>query len=358
MHGPRRTARPRIRAKVGLGAASTRRRVGGVRNELGGEAVEQSTMSATNPSTLWRTKLRSTLPGIVHERQVAHCLENDLIGIGWGDFDLDDGSSLDVVADTIERKDEPGWGRAAAQTVRRFGQQAQEGDFVWTRDTNGRYLLCRITGPYRYDISPASRAADVHQVRRVEWAPRPLNDLEVPGGVIRCFVGVGSSFSRIHDKGASRLTPHLWETLHGRTPPTLDITPRDVLTSYLDPYDVEDLVYVWLQVSEGCVALPRSRQRDTPAYEWTMIDRRSGHRAIAQVKTGSEPVDLAALARAVVDDQTDTYAFATCEQYLGDRSLVTKVVTVDELLNFTAAHSALLPARVRTWFALASAADS
>jgi len=81
--------------------------------------------------------------------------------------------------------------------VRRFGEPASIGDWVWTRDTHGRYLLCRITGPYRYDGSDAPRQVDVHQVRDAMWAPRPLNDWEVPGGVIRYFVGPGSSFSQL-----------------------------------------------------------------------------------------------------------------------------------------------------------------
>ena len=108
----------------------------------------------------------------------------------------------------------------------------------------GRYWLCRITGAYRYDGSDAARKVDVHQVRDAQWAPRPLNDLEVPGGVIRCFIGTGLSFSRIHDPAARQLTPYLWEKLHDRPLPELVMSPKEVLTSHLDPYDVEDLVYV------------------------------------------------------------------------------------------------------------------
>ena len=258
--------------------------------------------------------MRSTVPGIDHAEQVAHCLDRGLIGIGWRIDDLPVGTPLDVVCQTIEDEPAEGWGRAAAQTVRRFGEQAEVGDFVWTRDTSGRYLLCKITGDYRYDIGDASKRVDVHQVRDVAWAPRPLNDLEVPGGVIRRFVGTGSSFSRIHDDSARLLTPYLWTKLHGRPLPQLTITPAEVLASHLDPYDVEDLVYVWLQVARDFVALPRARQRDTPAYEWTMIHRGTGRRGIVQIKTGSEPVDLQALANARADDETDTFAFADQRQ--------------------------------------------
>lgn len=304
---------------------------------------------------LWRTKLRSSLAHVDHAKQVEHCVKHKLIGIGWGIHELPDGTPLDMVLQTIESGSTEGWGRGAARIVRRFGEDAHIGDFVWTRDTSGRYLLCRITGPYRYDISDGAKAVDVHQVRSVEWAPRPLNDLEVPGGVIRCFIGTGESWSRIHNVGARLLTPYLWEKLHDRPLPTLALTPHEVLTSHLDPYDVEDLVYVWLQVARGYIALPRARQRDMPAYEWTMIHRETRRRAIVQIKTGSTPVDLSALAAAVVDEATDTYAFATNGGYEGDATLVTEVIGSDELLRFACEHPELLPVRVQTWFELTTA---
>lgn len=302
--------------------------------------------------TLWRTKLRSTVPGVDHAAQVAHCLDHELVGIGWRIDELPNHTPLEQVSNWIENRSDPGWGRTSAQTVRRFGEQAIAGDFVWTRDTSGRYLLAKIVGEYRYDISEAAKLVDVHQVRDVEWAPTPLSDLDVPGGVIRRFVGTGSSFSRIHDDPARLLTPYLWEKLHGRALPTLSIKPQEVLASHLDPYDVEDLVYVWLQVARGYIALPRARQRDTPAYEWTMIHRETGRRGIVQVKTGSSSVDLQALANARADDQTDTFAFATCGTYDGDVGLVDEVIGSQELLRFVADHLELLSGRVRTWFEL------
>jgi hypothetical protein len=310
-------------------------------------------MSGDGQPVLWRTKLRSTLPGIDHAKQVAHCLQRGVVGIGWGLDDLPTGTTLDLVCETIEKRDELGWGRTAARTVRRFGEEARVGDFVWTRDTAGRYLVSRLAGPYRYEMSAEATAVDVHQVRDVEWAP-PLNDLDVPGAVIRAFIGTGLSFSRIHDQRARELTPYLWEKLHGRSLPDLAISPGHVLSSHLDPYDVEDLIYIWLQAERGYLALPRARQRDTPAYEWTMIDRAGKRRGIVQVKTGEDRVDLGALAAAVADDATDTYAFATCGRYDGDPDCITEVIAAEDLLSFAIRHRAILPPRVRTWFDLAS----
>ena len=138
------------------------------------------------------------------------------------------GSSLEAVCQAIEQNPARGWGRRAALTVRRFGAEAKTGDFVWTRDTDAHYRLCRITGGYRFDASPAAAKVDSYQVRRVEWARAAFGDLDVPGAVVRGFVGSADSFSRIHDHSARMLTPYLWEKLHGREPPRLHVTGSDL----------------------------------------------------------------------------------------------------------------------------------
>ncbi|MGQ0504454.1 MAG: hypothetical protein ACT4TC_03975 [Myxococcaceae bacterium] len=249
--------------------------------------------------------------------------------------------------EAIRTRKEKGWGPRAAGIVKRFGTEIELGDFVWTRDTSGRYLLGQITGPYRYDLSAAATAVDVHQVRTVDWAPHPINDLDVPGGVIRCFVGRAECFCRVRDDGARKYTFCLWEQIHGRPPRRLGMAGEEILTRLLDPHDVEDLVYVWLQVVHGYVVLPRARKRDTPVYEFTVIHRDTGRRAIAQVKTGSTPVDLDAL-RSAAANGLDAFAYATSGKYVGDRSCTTVIETA-ELLRFCRESEQVLPPRVRTW---------
>ncbi len=309
-------------------------------------------MPATQPKlpTLWRTKLRSTLH-TNHAAQEQHCRDRGLIGIGWRMDELPAAASLDLACQAIEERE--GWGRKPAAIVRRFGEKAQVGDFIWTRDVHGGYWVCRITGPYRYDGSDAAKLVDVHQVRDVQWAPKALNELEVPGGVIRRFVGQGESFCQMHDPAAQRLTPYLWGRLTGEPVELPRITAKEVLKEYLDPYDVEDLIYVWMQVDLGYVALPRARQRDTPVYEWSMLHRDSKRRGVVQVKTGSTPVDVAGLAAAIDPTDTDAFAYATSETYDGeDHGLVRRIADA-ELIDFAHHHPKLLSPRVALWFDLA-----
>ena len=304
------------------------------------------------PPIIWRTKLRSLKPGVDHAKQVAYCIEGGRVGIGWGTEGLPTGTSLAEVLTAIRTNELSGWGRQAASTVRLFGEEAKLGDFVWTRDLQGRFRLGRITGRYRYENSAKAKANDTHQVRKADWAEQPLGDLEVPGAIIRAFSGTSTSFSRMWNTGARIYTAWLWERLHGREPSRLEFTRAEVLEQ-LEPYDLEDLIYTWMQVSEGYLALPKARRTDTPAYEWTMLHRETHMPAILQVKSGEQGVDLDALAAAAPNDTTRLYAFSSAGIYTGSPPRAVICIETSDLLAFVAQHPDLLPPRVSTWFDLA-----
>jgi hypothetical protein len=58
--------------------------------------------------------------------------------------------------------------------------------------------------------------------------------------------------------GARIYTAWIWEKLHGREPPRPEFSPAEVLVQ-LEPYDLEDLIYTWMQVS-----IWRCRRRAAP----------------------------------------------------------------------------------------------
>lgn len=303
-----------------------------------------------SPPTIWRTKLRSLKPGVDHQEQVDHNFDDGIVGIGWGIEALPDGASIKDVLAAIGSQ--PGWTKDAVHTVRRFGEDAEIGDYIWTRDLHGRFRLGRITGPYRYENTELAKRTDTHQVRDCEWANQPLSDLEVPGAVIRGFVGTSTSFSRMWDEGARIYTAWLWEKLHGRDPAPLSFTHLEVLQQ-LEPYDLEDLVYTWMQVAEDYLALPKARRTDTPAYEWTMLNRKTFAPAIVQVKSGNEAVDLEALAAAAPNTGTIMFACSASGQFTGHPPREIRCISPTELVDFVHEHERLLPSRVRTWFELA-----
>jgi hypothetical protein len=284
--------------------------------------------------------------------QVDYCLAGGVVGIGWGVEALASGAPLADVLAAIRETELRGWGVQAASTVRLFGEEAKVGDFVWTRDLHGRFRLGRIDGDYRYDNSDKAKATDTHQVRDADWAEQPLSDLEVPGAIIRAFSGTSTSFSRMWNRGARLYTAWLWEKLNGREPAPLDFSPAEVLEQ-LEPYDLEDLIYTWMQVCGDYLALPKARRTDTPAYEWTMLHRKTHRPAIVQVKSGDQAVDLEALAAAAPNDETILYAFSAANMYTGNPIRMPTKIATDELLAFVMSAPELLPERVRTWFELA-----
>jgi hypothetical protein len=302
-----------------------------------------------DPPTIWRTKLRSLKDGVNHHEQVAHNFEDAIVGIGWGIEGLRSGAPLPKVLAAIDAQ--PGWKKDAVHTVRRFGEDAEVGDYIWTRDLHGRFRLGRISGPYRYENSKLARRTDTHQVRDCNWAKQPLSDLEVPGAVVRGFVGTSTSFSRMWDEGARIYTAWLWEKLHGRRPKPLSFTRLEILRQ-LEPYDLEDLVYTWMQVVEDYLALPKARRTDTPAYEWTMLNRKTHAPAIVQVKSGRQAVDLEALVAAAPNRKTLLYACSANGEYIGKPRRRVRKITPEALVLFVKENKELLPPRVRTWFDL------
>jgi hypothetical protein len=139
-----------------------------------------------------------------------------------------------------------------------------------------------------------------------------------------------------------------------RDPAPLSFTHLEVLRQ-LEPYDLEDLVYTWMQVVEGYLALPKARRTDTPAYEWTMLNRHTFVSAIVQVKSGNETVDLEALAAAAADTGTVLFVCSASGRFTGHPPREVRCISPTDLVDFVHEHERLLPPRVRTWFELAKA---
>lgn len=300
------------------------------------------------PPDLWRTKLRSTKDGIDHGGQERHCFADQVIGVGWAIEGLSSGASLDEVTEAIEAVDLKGWRKRAAQQVRRFAELAQIGQLIWTRDKNGRYHLGRFTSDWRYDSSKIAFETDLHQVRSVLWAPETFSEVDIPGAIMRSFIGQTNAMQRILDPAARVFSVELWNDMHDAPP--RPSRPDEVTIQLLSPGDLEDLIYVWLQYSKGYVMVPNARQASTPVYEWTMVHRDTNRRAIIQIKSGKTPVEILGLLEAADDAEADAFAFAASGSYSVERDPQVTYLDLDELTDFANSQKALLPWRVARWF--------
>jgi hypothetical protein len=121
----------------------------------------------------------------------------------------------------------------------------------------------------------------------------------------------------------------------------------EVLRSLLDPFDVEDLVFVYMQVKRDFLVLPGSRRTDSAAYEYVLVHRTTYEQAVVQVKTGLSTVDLDQLARAAGRNHK-AFAFSTTGSYSGTASNV-EILAFGSLLAFMKECPGFLPPRVKGW---------
>jgi hypothetical protein len=100
-------------------------------------------------------------------------------------------------------------GGKAGRMLRRFADLPDD-TFVWTRAADGDYHLGRISGPWRYEDTPAAREVGIHHVRPADWLGRPFGEDEVPAAVAETFTRGGRNLQRIHGTAAEARTAELW----------------------------------------------------------------------------------------------------------------------------------------------------
>ena len=104
----------------------------------------------------------------------------------------------------------PGERERLARRVDRLAE-LDEGSFVWTRDTHGRFWLGRISGPYAYDDDKAAAAVDLVHIRRCEWLSMPILEHHAPAAVVATFGRGGRNFQEIHHPSIGIETQTIWD---------------------------------------------------------------------------------------------------------------------------------------------------
>ena len=146
--------------------------------------------------TIWRTKLRSLKPGVDHQEQVRPQFRGR---------DRRHRLGHRGVAGRRLPLRRPGGDRILSWLDQGRGSH---GSPLWqSRPDRRLHLDAGSSRPFparthhrplpRPKNTELAKRTDTHQVRDCEWASQPLSDLEVPGAVIRGFVGTSTSFSRM-----------------------------------------------------------------------------------------------------------------------------------------------------------------
>jgi hypothetical protein len=297
-------------------------------------------------TTVWRIKMNSGRPGVDWDAAKEHARDRGVVGVGWGPSGVPDGAPIDNVLAAVEAT--KGWSPTGPRMIRRLAEHVAIGDLIWTRDGLGGYWLGRVEGPWRFDASPDAYVWDLNNVRDCRWAPEPFRDYDIPGAVVRNFVGTGDTLRRILQRTACRVTEMLWDRVKDPCVPSPVFTATEALADLMDPTDVEDVVLLWLQ-AQGWLLLPSSRMRDTPVYEAAFRHLDDGALAVLSVKSGdSAPVPVEQLRAAA--GEARAFAFSTHKRFTTTPAAydITEIST-ENLADFMARRPELLPPRVARW---------
>jgi hypothetical protein len=233
--------------------------------------------------------------------------------------------------------------------VRRL-HDATEHSLVWTRDPYGIYYLARLNGAWEYRDAGRNREVDLNNVRSAEIVAVAGAEAGVPGAVVRAFSGPGQAFRRVDDRSAAIYSHQLFARLTGKHQAAWLVSVAEVLDSFLDPFDVEDLVAAYLQDDRGLIALPARARSGKLAYEYTLRDPTDGQVFAVQVKTGNAPVRT--------DQLADTEGlrwiiFSARKRYPNSLPVHVEAIDPNAMISFMKERPNALPPLVTGWLAFA-----
>lgn len=139
------------------------------------------------------------------------CMEQDIVGFGWG---------LSGTPETISEyralrtQEEAYPGDTLLNATLDSFENMTAADYVnlvWVRDADGYYYICEIIGPYQYSRDDSHERAGIvnfaactfYRVGFVDLVPQAVLDKLEGGGVIQCVL----------DVGAIEETEQLWKML-------------------------------------------------------------------------------------------------------------------------------------------------
>ncbi|MFS0788649.1 hypothetical protein ABC345_19955 [Shouchella sp. 1P09AA] len=285
---------------------------------------------------VWRMHIKpDTKAGLTRNDAWSYCVENGIIGIGWG-IEENVGPMLSeeylLIASKVY-KDNTGWKRA----MNAFIHHMKLGDLVWL-EYGGVYYISELTGDAFYD--PKRKDLDLYNTRSCRI--KEIGGLDVvPGGIQTRFIR-GSAIQKVND---SILQQYTVSTYFGKTTKVR----AENLLKYLSPDDLEDLVGLYLQYRHDYKVIPSSCKPTTKKIEYTLIREGSKGKietAAVQVKKGNVLLSVGDYADLPYDW---VYLFGEDENYRKSEVNNVKCLTRKELIDFITTYRSFLPNKITHW---------
>jgi len=215
-------------------------------------------------------------------------------------------------------------------------------DLIWTRDTDGGYYLAKVTCGWEYYTNPSAHAADITNVCRCKILKVPDVD-DVPGKVIACFRS-RMSIQRIRDSTTVQYSCYLWNQLSKSPDYIISTVEKADIFSFLSAEETEDVIFIYLQLN-GWIVVPNSRKADTMNYEFYLIHRETGGKAVVRVKTGGTPLNP----QDYIAGKEKVFLFQSNGIYSGSSSENVQILYPQDIKQFILNNLDLMPSSIRRW---------
>jgi len=155
-------------------------------------------------------------------------------------------------------------------------------------DIFGVYYVGQISGEWEYRDAPENLKADIINVRPCKLYRVGTN---VAGKIVNCFIP-SAAVQPINDQTAQSFSVFVFNRIAGTNLPLPPPSSVDIF-SLLSGVDLEDVVGLYLQQTQGLYFVPssRSRQNSTISYEYELLDAKTGTPSYVQVKSGNVMLD-------------------------------------------------------------------
>lgn len=301
-------------------------------------------MKKSDAINVWRINLKPGSSNGVDPRKL--CLDRNIVGVGWQIAKVEEPVTWKYYEKEATKKyydqGDKGWWPALNAMYHRI----RKDDLIWTRDWQGIYYLGRILSDWYYETSKDCRNADIVNVRKCDW--QKVGTIEaVPGKLVNSFIP-SRTVQQVNDDTVNLFSRILFNKNANHSYYKISSLKGMNIYSLLSSDDCEDALALYLQFEKGYLLIPSSCKPDTMNYEFELKHRRTGNRAIAQVKNGH--VDLNA------DDyneiQSEIFLFTTGGEYYGQKRNNIHFVERETITEFLFNNLSLLPNKMKMWVEL------
>lgn len=294
---------------------------------------------------IWRIHLKASAERGIDQRKL--CLENGFVGVGW----QINSESNNISKEEYWEKGEIKYGDSSWKSaINAMINKVRINDLIWTRDWNGIYYLGRITSDWYYNKSSENTSADIVNVRNCDWVKIGTEEA-VPGRVVNGFRG-SRALQRCLGKEVNQYSQFIYDKRNGGNFYSSKIDDlQDNIFNLISAEDCEDVVGLYLQAKHNYILIPSSCKKDTLNHEYELKNKRDGHNAVVQVKSGKTPIYVESYLE--LSKSKKVYLFAVSENYIG-KSTSSNIITLSnkEIERFLLDYTNLLPEKIQHWIEL------